>query len=989
MEKKKNQKYFKHDKLSTFKLSLSYITTLLGVFGADKDLEKNEPFLKLLTNYADIAEILELGEENLIKYLFLNKKKINTILYDEDENINLDKKYKNLYSYFYLCLLINDIDVINYLYSLDFIKEFYEMIKKKSEIIQIFLSLFMLILTKYYKETENFVETEEEELEKIDNYCKNIITPLKIDVKEIEHIKLEEIYIKKIIDLLKSPEDLNYNKDILEQLDIKNINITHKMFNELSKYLSSKEFTENYNINEIDDLKNTNKIKCYYILLIYVLKNPLYIYQHKFLLKTKKNIIGIIKTKPKDVYNLLYNDKNIVINNILNDIITFFADSDYYIEKYIKSIINSQNQFTINTTNQVNTNNNTNINNTSYNNFDNNSNHNLNQSHIGSYIYRGQNDSFSISNNTHDNKNTIFVSKDLINKILNNSSFTFEANENGKKKFVLKDGKISFDDLNKIKISDGDENLEKRYKKFLTIFDDFKNSYNKNITINYNLKLNFDFKYENEKENLYIKFNGENNNKSYSIKNIFRNDTITKSKEFTEIITDISDYITTKSFSKKSQNNSISNPNDLSVSINNSSELNNLQGSSINESKEVRKIKTISEKNEIIDKESDEQYKVIDLVKIIGRHEGESEYILEDDKGFLISADSNNNVFIYDSKYSLKEPQIRNLILDKVKNTPRKWALSIYQKSHTSDKIEFIACSKIGLKSFKKEINSENIQTFENNNMTCSVYFNIKGENDYITGGEKGIFHYKDGKEINNLQNAYRGGIRINEKLIAFTSNSILPNGKDELIFYNIEEDKEEKNILKQTNYSFTISTNSLALMTSKENKYNILLCGCKKYCSNQKNGIFLINLNPSQYSGKFFDLEDFEVFCFCPLSILNEDKKSMEKTNYFLVGGFEIEKRQGAIKLYKIKNLAQEITIEFIQDVEFDEKEIEKYSSSEKKFKKYHFYGFERTISCIIQSKFNGNIFITSWDGYDYLCKPPNIKYYLEYDERKKKTPN
>ena len=59
--------------------------------------------------------------------------------------------------------------------------------------------------------------------------------------------------------------------------------------------------------------------------------------------------------------------------------------------------------------------------------------------------------------------------------------------------------------MNKIKISDGDENLEKRYKKFLTIFDDFKNSYNKNITINYNLKLNFDFKYENEKENLYIK----------------------------------------------------------------------------------------------------------------------------------------------------------------------------------------------------------------------------------------------------------------------------------------------------------------------------------------------------------------------------------------------------------------------------------------------------------------------------------------------------
>ena len=64
----------------------------------------------------------------------------------------------------------------------------------------------------------------------------------------------------------------------------------------------------------------------------------------------------------------------------------------------------------------------------------------------------------------------------------------------------------------------------------------------------------------------------------------------------------------------------------------------------------------------------------------------------------------------------------------------------------------------------------------------------------------------------------------------------------------------------------------------NKENKHNInykvLLCACKKYIKNQKNGILLVNINEkdsSQNEAKisyiFYNTKNFEVYCFCPIS--------------------------------------------------------------------------------------------------------------------------
>ena len=82
-------------------------------------------------------------------------------------------------------------------------------------------------------------------------------------------------------------------------------------------------------------------------------------------------------------------------------------------------------------------------------------------------------------------------------------------------------------------------------------------------------------------------------------------------------------------------------------------------------------------------------------------------------------------------------------------------------------------------------------------------------------------------------------------------------------------------------------------------------------------------------------------------------------------MGGFDIEKRQGVIKLceFYFKN-EKEMNIEFLEDIFFDNGFDE---------------GFEGTINCIIQSKKSGKILVSCWDNKIYQYSKPNIDYYLE----------
>ncbi len=261
--------------------------------------------------------------------------------------------------------------------------------------------------------------------------------------------------------------------------------------------------------------------------------------------------------------------------------------------------------------------------------------------------------------------------------------------------------------------------------------------------------------------------------------------------------------------------------------------------------------------------------------------------------------------------------------------------------------------------------------------LSCMNYFKINN-NKYVIIGNKGIFHFnKSPFECKGILDSsikdkryFKGGIKINDNYLALTSNSILPNGEDILVFYDIENKKiiETKNKIE---FSFNTGVNGLNLMEIGKDKKQILLCACKKYTSSQKNGILIINpeIKENEYINfNFYDTEEFEVSCFCPINIKKDDK--FVKTDYFLVGGFEKNKRKGIIKLFKvIYDNKSNIMIKYLEDIFCDDNN--------------NYPLFDGNINCILQSKINGKLLISCWNGKVYLFSEPNIKYYLDNNDK------
>ena len=235
-----------------------------------------------------------------------------------------------------------------------------------------------------------------------------------------------------------------------------------------------------------------------------------------------------------------------------------------------------------------------------------------------------------------------------------------------------------------------------------------------------------------------------------------------------------------------------------------------------------------------------------------------------------------------------------------------------------------------------------------------------------------------------------KSAIKINNDLLVFKSNKIASKGKSQLLLYNFRRKKDIPNFLESDEeYSFLFSPLGQALITHKFNDIEergdignrILLFAYKKYIKNQKNGILLVyNMNNiferKKVDSYFYNTNNFEPYCICPLLIneskyILEDSVKIKESGYFLVGGFDKRRKQGMIKLYKII-YNEKLSIEYIQDIRFFDKD---------------FKGFKGPISCIIQSKINENLLITCWDGNVYLVNKPDIHFYLEQDEKIKKS--
>ena len=502
--------------------------------------------------------------------------------------------------------------------------------------------------------------------------------------------------------------------------------------------------------------------------------------------------------------------------------------------------------------------------------------------------------------------------KDIYFKILNNSFFDIEIIKT-RRKFIYNYKTITYNKNEIIKYKDfmkiKGHIKEPKYLEFIKFLEKLKNNIVKFKEKYKNFNLIIKLKFETNKANNDINCKCELLEKNNS-QTIFIDSDIYKDKEFNNLINKLESY-----FKKE---NSID--------------------------------------TEFIEKS------IIEFLKIISKYEESAEIITELSNGLLVCSSIGHKIEIYDNSFNA----IKTITLKDHKDNT--YSDSICEINSNDNNIQLFIGSKtdfylLNLNNFKYKKISELLD-----GKYCNQFIEVKKEN-YIMMGINGAFHIKGLFEQNIIiEDIFKtqiyiiNGIKINDNLVALSSNSIFKTGKDKLFIYNLNKKTITKEI---NNFSFINSINGLFLMNINKDLFlhdKVLLCACKKYSSNQKNGILLVEmpLNDDQEIYYEFLDTDFEVFCFCQINeiikekINNIEKDLIKETNYFLIGGFCEEKGIGIIYLCKLifDEKSSHIKIEFIIKVgyiNFDE------------FK---------SINCIIQSKRTGNIIISCFDGNIYLFK-------------------
>ena len=400
-----------------------------------------------------------------------------------------------------------------------------------------------------------------------------------------------------------------------------------------------------------------------------------------------------------------------------------------------------------------------------------------------------------------------------------------------------------------------------------------------------------------------------------------------------------------------------------------------------------------------------QKYTIIEFIKTLGKTRYSADFIKELSNGYYIIG-SQNILIVYDHQF-LEKPNLTTKCKDWVYSICERVCLN--EKKGESKNLQIICCmnGSIGLleltekKSILTTIEAQPKETTKKKSKkdkaknTYNICIQMREDN-YIMAGLRGAVYYqnffvnkgeiKQTKVSEEEETTFRAGIKLSENIVALTSNSVIPEGKDKLIFYNVKKGNYIEGV---NNYSFVMSENGMALINKKnpDNKETkILLCACKKYIKGQKNGILLVNPqlgDNKQINTPFYDTGDFEVYCICPIfNVVNNNKdydvenvdenykKNIEitETDFFLVGCYQPQKREGVIQLYKIifSEKAEDTKIKFLQNIEIYNKQKE------------NFEGFGEQIKSIIQSKITGNILVTCANGNVYLFTKPNLDYYI-----------
>ena len=299
--------------------------------------KENDPIYNLISNYKEIETIKDSIKNKKIFYFCKNK--IHQILYDEEELIVFNEKEKsdiennliknNISEFFYLSLLVSYNKVqIDYEYDFENIRIMYKYLKEKDakDLKKLILSKIIYSLIINYTQ---YIENEEHnnEIDLMKKNIENIFSELKIEYS----FKIDIIYLQIINSLIENKKFDNYEYcyDTIKQLDLENIDITSTIFEGLKKTLNNTKdnYMKNYSIDNIKDLSNETKINFYYLIIVYILKNTIYIYNINFLYKNIRKIIKLLlnnrdlpikNEKLKTIINNLFPNLKLSVNKIHN-----------------------------------------------------------------------------------------------------------------------------------------------------------------------------------------------------------------------------------------------------------------------------------------------------------------------------------------------------------------------------------------------------------------------------------------------------------------------------------------------------------------------------------------------------------------------------------------------------------------------------------------------------------------------------------------------
>ena len=298
---------------------------------------------KKYTRFSEIRKNLQSysDENEYLQFLYDNKKLIEIWLYKFNEiiKISFDKNNKGIKKYFFLHLLIFKEQLINYSFDKNLIIELNNINKNENpNFIKIIRSKMIINFIKDFNDDEELKEILNDNKEFINNNIKIFKSfQLTFDTEEIIEKRIDLLYIEIINNLLRTNKfnDLNSSKIILEELDIIHINITESMFAELNTILNrDNDFIKRYEILDIKDLFDEEKINFFYLLLKYVLKNKKYIYINSFLLKTRTFIIKLIKNNFSErLCNI-----DFILNKKISFVVEFLLDNEYYSNIFLDSI---------------------------------------------------------------------------------------------------------------------------------------------------------------------------------------------------------------------------------------------------------------------------------------------------------------------------------------------------------------------------------------------------------------------------------------------------------------------------------------------------------------------------------------------------------------------------------------------------------------------------------------------------------------------------